>query len=239
MTSPARHARTLVDWQPIAGLSGVWEIRRTHGVLPLRAAAIQLPGRRVCVYSPVPHAGAGAMDQLRAMGSPILLAPNAFHTLGLPEHARAFEAAPILASDRAFGRIKRKTRLTVEDLRLLEANLSPHVSILQPPDLRTGEVWLSIREASVRAWIVCDAFINFPRLPAMPLGLGLKLLRMGPGIAISATFKLLLKDRRGYREWLLAKIAEERPTMLIPCHGQVAEDDELPATLERVVKSRL
>jgi hypothetical protein len=229
----------LTDWQPIAALSGVWEIRRTHGVLPLRAIAVELPDKRVCVYSPVPHAGAAAMDQLRAMGKPILLAPNAYHTLGLPEHAKAFEDAPLVASDRAFRRIKNKTKLSIEDLRLLEANLPPHMSLLQPPDLRSGEVWLSIRDANRCAWIVCDGFINFSRLPAAPLGLGLKLLRMGPGIAIGATFKLLMKDRRAYREWLLAKIAEQRPTMLIPCHGQVVDDDELPTMLERVVKHRI
>lgn len=227
------------DWQPIAGLKGVWEIRRTHGVLPLRAIAVELPDKRVCVYSPVPHAGAAAMGQLRGMGKPILLAPNAYHTLGLPEHAKAFDEAPIVASDRAFRRIKNKTKLSVEDLRLLEVNLPPHMSLLQPPDLRNGEVWLSIRDASRCVWIVCDAFVNFSRLPATPFGLGLKVLRMGPGVAIGATFKLLLQDRRAYREWLLAKIAEEQPTMLIPCHGQVVDDDELSSTLERVVKQRL
>jgi hypothetical protein len=166
-------------------------------------------------------------------------APNAYHTLGLPEHAQAFEDAPLVASDRAFRRIKSKTKLSVEDLRLLEANLPPHMSLLQPPDLRSGEVWLSIRDAGRCAWIVCDAFVNLSRLPATPVGLALKFLRMGPGIAIGATFKLLMQDRRAYREWLLEKIAEERPTMLIPCHGQVVDDEQLPVRLERLVRHRI
>jgi hypothetical protein len=239
MTSPTQHVRTSADWQPIAGITGVWEIRRMHGALPLRAVAVALPDNHVVVYSPVPHAGAAAMDQLQAIGKPILLAPNAYHTLGLRDHAAAFEAAPVVASDRAFRRIKDKTKLSVEDLRLLEADLPPHMSLLQPPDLRNGEVWLSIRDANRCVWIVCDAFIHFSRLPASAIGLGLRLLRMGPGIAIGTTFKMLVKDRRAYREWLLAKIAEEQPTMLIPCHGQVVDDDQLPARLERLVKSRL
>lgn len=240
MTRSAQHDQTRSsDWQPIAGLAGVWEIRRMHGAVPLRAVAIALGDNRVCVYSPVPRAGEAAMEQLRAIGRPILLAPNAYHTLGLPEHAAAFEDAPVIASDRAFERIKRKTKLSIEDPRLLEANLPSHISLLQPPDLRNGEVWLSIREANRCAWIVCDAFIHLPRLPAGAIGLGLRLMRMGPGISIGTTFKFLMKDRRAYREWLLTKIAEDRPTMLIPCHGQVIDDEQLPDRLERLVRRRL
>ncbi len=240
MTPPSQHGQmSSSNWQPIAGLTGVWELRRRHGALPLRATAVQLGDNRVCVYSPVPHAGSVAMGQFRAMGDPILLAPNAYHTLGLPSHAQAVERAAVVASERAFGRIKQKTKLPVQDLRLLEANLPAHVSLLQPPDLRNGEVWLSIREANVIAWIVCDAFLNFARLPSNAFGLGMKLLRMGPNLAISTTFKLLTKDRRAYREWLLAKVAEDRPTILIPCHGEVLIDDALPTRIERLVRQRL
>lgn len=210
-----------------------------RGALPLRAVALALGDDRVCVYSPVPNAGAAAMDQLRAMGNPILLAPNAYHTLGLPGHANALEHAAVVASDRAFDRIKKKTKLSVQDLRLLDANLPPHVSILQPPHLRNGEVWLSIREANRHVWVVGDAFLNFSRLPVTSLGLALKLMRMGPGLAIGLTFKVLIKDRRGYRDWLLTKIAEERPTMLIPCHGELSMDDHLPEQLQALVKRRL
>lgn len=210
-----------------------------HGVLPLRAIAVALQDNRVCVYSPVPHAGTEAMEQLRNMGEPILLAPNAYHTLGLPAHARTFERAAIVASSQAFNRIKNKTKLPIQDLRLLEAYLPLHVSILQPPELRSGEVWLSIREQDRRTWVIGDAFLNFPRLPTSPLGFALKLLRMGPGLAISATFRFLLTDRRIYRDWLLEKVAEEKPTTLIPCHGEVLRDDTLPTTIERLVQQRL
>jgi hypothetical protein len=240
MTPSAQHDQmSSSDWQPVAGLAGVWEIRRMHGAIPLRGVAVALGDDRVCIYSPVPRAGDAAMNQLRAMGRPIFLAPNAYHTLGLPEHAAAFDEAPIIASDSAYQRIKRKTKLSVEDPRLLEAHLPSHVSLLQPPDLRNGEVWLSVRDSNRCAWIVCDGFLNLPRLPGNAMGLVLRLLRMGPGLSISVTFKFLLaKDRRAYRDWLLAKIAEDRPTMLIPSHGQVIDDDQLPDRLERLVRQR-
>ena len=240
MSRPAQHRLALTDWQPIPGLADVWEIRRTHGAIPLRAVAVALGDDRVCVYSPVPRAGEAAMNQLRAMGRPIFLAPNAYHTLGLTKHVAAFDDAPVVASDRAYQRIKRKTKLSVEDPRLLEAHLPSHVSLLQPPDLRNGEVWLSVRDTNRCAWIVCDGFLNLPHLPGNAMGLALRLLRMGPGLSISATFKfLLMKDRRAYRDWLLAKIAADRPTLLIPSHGELIDDDQLPDQLERLVRQRL
>lgn len=239
MNRSAQHDRTTsLAWQPVAGLTGVWEIRRKHGAIPLRAVAVALGDDRVCVYSPIPRAGEPAMNQLRAIGRPILLAPNAYHTLGLPEHAAAFDGAPVIASDLAYQRIKRKTQLSVEDPRLLQAHLPSHVSLLQPPDLRNGEVWLSVRDATRCAWIVCDGFLNLPRLPGSVMGFALRLMRMGPGLSIGATFKLLMKDRRAYREWLLAKIAEDRPTMLIPSHGDLIDDEQLPERLERLVRQR-
>src|SRR5688572_31057931 len=98
MTKPSGNSSSAPDWQPISGMDGVFEIRRSHGPLPLRAVAVQLHAGSVCVYSPVPHMGEPALRQLGAWGKPLLLAPNAFHTLGLPEHAAAFGNAQVIAS---------------------------------------------------------------------------------------------------------------------------------------------
>jgi hypothetical protein len=239
MNATAPPVHTLQHWKPIAGLTGVWEIRRTRGPMPLRAVAVQLQDNRTCVYSPVPRAGEAALDELRSIGEPIFLAPNAFHTLGLREHANAFPKAAVVTSNGAFGRVKKKTKLPIQDFRLLDANLPAHISTLQLPHVRSGEVWLSIRDEARRAWVVCDAFVNLQSLQGGAMSLVAKLMRMGPGLSIPMTFKLLLTHRRAYREWLLTKIAEDCPTILIPCHGQVLTDDELPSRLERLVREKL
>lgn len=67
----------------------------------------------------------------------------------------------------------------------------------------------------------------------------LKTLRMAPGLSISATFKWMLKDRAAYRDWLLAQIEREKPTVLIPSHGQIINDANLPARLADLVRARL
>jgi hypothetical protein len=234
------HAQTpRSHWQPITGLDGVWEIRRVHGPLPLRAVAVQLQPGWVCVYSPVPHMGGEALQELSKLGAPILLAPNAFHTLGLREHLRAFPDALVVASTKAAHRVERKTKLRIEPISALEEKASANVSVLQLPPLRSGEVWLSVRSADTCAWIVCDAFLNLPRAPSGGLGVIFKALGMGPGLSISSSFRWMLKNRKAYRDWLLARIAEDQPTTLAPSHGQIIQDPELPRLLERLVRERL
>jgi hypothetical protein len=157
----------------------------------------------------------------------------------LPEHAAAFADAKVVASKRASGRIHKKTGLVVHDLNLLRERLPAHVALLELPPIRNGEVWLTVRSRGTCAWIVCDGFLNLQRTLPGALGMLLKWLRMAPGLSISATFKWMLKDRRVYREWLLAQIARDQPTVLIPSHGQVIDDENLPKRLVELVRTRL
>jgi hypothetical protein len=239
MTKPSGNSSSAPGWQPIPGIDGVFEIRRSHGPLPLRAVAVQLHAGSVCVYSPVPHMGEPALRQLGSWGKPLLLAPNAFHTLGLSEHAAAFGNTEVIASKRAADRIKRKTKLDVQDLDVLRNQLPAEVSLLELPPVRSGEVWLSVHRNGRCAWIVCDGFLNLARAPSGALGVFIKLMRMGPGLSISSTFRWMVKNRQQYRNWLLERIAADRPTVLVPCHGQIIDDPDLPARLERLMRERL
>jgi hypothetical protein len=239
MNNDRQNSTPTPHWQPVPTLPGVFEIRRSHGPLPLRAVAVQLRPGAVCVYSPVPRAGNEALRQLGSWGKPILLASNAFHTLGLPEHAAAFAEARVVASERASGRIKRKTKLVVESLDVLRVQLPAHVSLLELPPVRSGEVWLSVRGSDSCAWIVCDGLLNVQRSPGGLLGVAMKLMRMGPGLSISSSFRWMVKDRHAYREWLLARIQEDQPTILIPSHGQIIQDRQLPSRLTQLAHDRL
>lgn len=238
MTTSSVETHALHHWQPIEGLPNVWELKGAHGAVPLRTVAMRLEEERVAVYSPMPHAAPAALEELGQLGKPILLAPNAYHTLGLAGHARHFDEAPIVASDRAYARIRTKTKLAGQPLRLLEAYLPSNVSAIALPDARNGEVWLSVQHDDARAWIVGDAFLNFPKkLPGL-IGMAMSLVSAGPGLAISTTFKFLVEDRHFYRDWLLERIERDRPTMLIPCHGKIIRDNALPQQLEALVKRR-
>jgi len=239
MHNPSSPHPPLTHWRAIAGIDDAWELTRTRGPVPLRAVALRVKDGAVCVYSPVPRSGEAALQELATLGDPILIAPNGYHHLGLREYANAFAMASVVASGRAAPRVGKKSDLHIQSLSVLQAKLPAHISLLQCPRTRNGEVWISIRGEQRRAWIVSDAFLNFRTLPSAPLGLLLKSLRMGPGLSIGATWKWLLKDPAAYRDWLLAAIAEERPTVLVPSHGRAVVDDDLPSRLEQLVRERL
>ncbi len=84
-----------------------------------------------------------------------------------------------------------------------------------------------------------DAFLNIAKTPLSPIGLVLKALACSPGLRISTSFRWLLRDRTAYRRWLLAKLEEERPTVLIPCHGDIIVDESLTERLQRLAEARL
>ena len=229
-----------MHWRSIADLDGIWQTDLITQGAPLRAVAFRLIDDRLGVFSPVRGLGADAHAALAALGRPALLvAPNHFHNLGLAEYADAHPGSVIVTTAVAAPRTRAKCKREVEDDTRLSAALPEHISLLVPPDTRTGELWLSVRSARARAWIVGDAFLNIAKTPLSPIGLVLKALACSPGLRISTSFRWLLRDRTAYRRWLLAKLEEERPTILIPCHGDIIVDESLTERLQRLAEARL
>jgi hypothetical protein len=227
-------------WQSIPALGDVWQATAMREGVPLRSVALRLADGTLAVYSPIRRLPDGAHAALTALGRPALLvAPNHFHNMGLREYGAAYPDAAVVASARAAPRIAKKSGREVADPARLRAALPSHADLLIPPATRAGELWLSIHGPGARAWVVGDALFNIARTPLSVMGLILKAMSISPGLRIGSSFRWLLADRAAYREWLLARLADERPTMLIPCHGDIIADAALPERLREVVEKRL
>lgn len=227
-------------WEPIPLAEGVWTAERPRLHVPLRAVALRLADGGVAVYSPIKDLGPDAHRALKALGPPaLLIAPNHHHYLGLPEFAATYPQASIVASAVALARVRARTRCEVGADTALRARLPPHVSVLVPPGTRGGELWLSLATQRGRAWVVGDAFFNIARVPPTPIGLLLRALRVAPGLRIGDPFRWLVRDRPAYRRFVLDALHADRPTTLIPCHGQILADGDLPERLERLIETRL
>jgi hypothetical protein len=227
-------------WSPVPGLDSVWRAERVVNGVPLRSLAVRLADGRLAIYSPIRRLGRDAHAELAAIGAPaFLVAPNHFHNLGLGEYAAAHPGARVVSSPTAASRVQRRCGHDVHDPALLREALPAELSLLLPPGTRAGELWLSIESAAGRAWTVGDAFFNIARTPRTPMGLLLRLLGISPGLRVGASFRWLVRDRAGYKRWLLDAIAAQRPTTLVPCHGDILTDPELPDRLRRLVQRRL
>jgi hypothetical protein len=233
--------RAASTWRPVAGIAGAWHAElQGAGGARLRAVALRLTGGGLAVLSPLRGGGPAAHEALRGLGQvELLVAPNHFHNLGLREHLAAHPGAKVVATGRAAPRLRRRCGVDVEDPALLRGRLPPGFALLVPPGTRNGELWISADAAAGRAWIVADAFFNLSRLPATPLGLLLRLLGVGPGLRIGTTWRWMLHDAAAYKAWLLARLADERPAMLVPSHGDVIRDPALADRLRLLAERRL
>ncbi len=206
-----------------------------------RAVAQRLDDGSVALVSPIAGTVAASASALGALGQPsFVLAPNHFHHLGLAETRLRYPEARVVASPVAARRLTAQFDGVVEGLDGLRARLPEGVTLLQPPGVKTGEVWLRVQTSQGVTWVVSDAFFNvtFPLRGTM--GVLLRATGTAPGLRIGSTFLWLgLSDRRAYRGWLEAQLKADAPTTLVPGHGDVLHDDALPERLQELVARRL
>lgn len=229
-------------WEPIPGCDGAFTLARVvDSGWSWRAVAVALSGGGLALYSPVKGTLAATADWLEARGGVrFVLAPNHHHYLAVPETLERFPDARFVASKVAAPRLERKLGLPVGDLASLAEALPTAAEVLAPPGLKSGEAWLRIASGDGVAWVVSDAFFNVTRALHGGFGLAVRLIDAGPGLRIGRTFKLLsVGDRPAYRTWLRERLAGEAVRVLVPSHGEVLEDGDLPARLAALVEKRL
>lgn len=229
-------------WKPIDEGAGIWAHERfKDGVSILRSTAIRLADGDLAVIGPIREKSEVAREQLRTLGRPaILLAPNHYHNAGLALYTREFADCIVVASATATPRLLKKTPCTIATLDALRARLPDHMSLLEPPGVRTGEVWLRAETSRGVAWVVGDAFFNMRGTPRVFVAVLMRLIGNAPGLRIGGSFKLLaLKNSREYATWLSAQLEADNPTILIPGHGDIVESDDLPDRLRALVAARL
>lgn len=208
-------SKDLSPFLPIPGHPAIWSAQKGT----LRCTALRLRDGSLCLYSPVLGLGEEAKASLAAIGEvAYLLAPNHYHHKGLNEYADSFPRAKIVCSDSARARLEKQTSLTFAGLEPLDALLSKGCSIAWPDGLKTGEVWLIVKTEHECLWIVCDSFKG-------PKG---KVGHIGQTVEMLGTFPTYgIKDKAAYAAWLRDRSAADEPTMIIPCHGSMAQSESL------------
>jgi hypothetical protein len=201
-----------------------------------RATAACLPGGGTVVVSPLP--AEDGLGQLGRIGAPrFLLAPNHFHHLGVSAHLARFPQAIPVASRAAQPRLHRQTGRTFEELAALEAALPAGAAVVEPAGTRNGEAWLVWPFEGGVAWVVGDGLFHLAEVPWTFAGLGVRALGVGPGLRVGATFRCVgLNDRRAYGRWVLDRLERDRPTMLVPAHGEVLRGTDLVERVAGVVR---
>lgn len=209
----------LSEFAAIEGMPGVF----TATTGRLRCTAVRLQSGGLCLYSPVAGLEPKARDSLDHLGRvDYLLAPNHYHNKGLAEYATAFPDARLVAPPASRPRLEKITGLTFGDPGALAGDLPDGMRLVSPEGLKTGEVWLVSRNA----WLVVDAF-------AGPSG-------GKPSPQMLGTFPTYgVRDSVQYAAWIRDFVRSHPPHILVPCHGGIVDDPDLPAKLVDLVKRKL
>jgi hypothetical protein len=216
-------AATLSAFVPLPECAGIFVATRGN----LRCTAIVLRNGGICLYSPVARLNDASRASLDALGHVThLFEPNHYHNLGAAEYAAAFPRAALCASLKAMPRLQKVTGLTFTDLADLAARLPPHLSFVEPEGLRTGEVWLRSKTASLTAWFVVDAIAGASMAGGTSRCDRPELLKTFPRFGV--------RDKKAYADWFARQLAADQPQLVVPCHGSIISAPDLPQKLKKL-----
>ncbi len=217
-------AKQLSAFREPDGFAGIYVAECSH----LRCTAFRLKDGRLCLFNPVAGLGEKALESLAELGEvAFILAPNHYHNKGLAEYARVFSSAVVCASEKAAPRLEKVTGVAVDGLAALAALLPAGAGFLEPAGLKTGEIWLRWGPDGARGWLVVDAFCGPQVKPADQESDAPEILKPFPTYGTG--------DKPAYAAWARAQIDEDKPEILVPCHGAVLRANDLPAKLEKLL----
>jgi glyoxylase-like metal-dependent hydrolase (beta-lactamase superfamily II) len=186
------------------------------------ALALTVEGGGVIVVSPpcnVPDATFAELEEHGAVRA--LVAPNAYHSMGLAPWRARYPDVPIFAPAQSIKRLEKTTKITgIRPVAEAASLLGEAIELVDMPHYKTGEVLVRWRAEGTWAWFMTDVAFAMPTLPKGIFGTVMKLTKSGPGFrrnAIAGFF--MVKDKRALYAWLTEQAAEKPPTLIVPCHG--------------------
>jgi len=217
--------RKTPTYEPLSANDRLFLARKDNS----RMVALRLKGDSLCLYSPVKGLESVACPTGKVAH---LLAPNHYHNKGLVSFSVLHPRAAICASQSASPRLKKLTGLAVKPLTSLSRKLPTGFKLLEPEGLKTGEVWLRFPVERGVGWLVADSF-SAKKMTATSTATSASsvptLLGTFPSYAVA--------DQEVYLDWVQAMIKQDKPQLVIPCHGSVIQGSGLADKLTRLVST--
>lgn len=189
------------------------------------ALALAVPGG-VIVVSPPCNPPESAFTELAEHG-PVkaLVAPNAFHNMGLAAWRARFPEARLFAPAQSIARVEKQAKLSgVRPVAEMADILGDRIELVDMPHYKTGEALVRWRTEGGWAWYVTDVMMNFPEVPKGIFGTICRWTKSAPGLrrnAISGTFAT--RDKRALYAWLNEQADRTPPGVVVVCHGATAQ----------------
>jgi hypothetical protein len=176
----------------------------------------------VVVVSPPCTPPENAFTELEAHG-PLraLIAPNAFHLMGLRAWRERYPDVPIFAPPQSIARLEKQSKLTgIRPLAEAASLIGDRVQLVDMPHYKTGEALVRWPIEGGWAWYLTDVAMNITvRLPGL-FGVLFRLTKSTPGFRRNAfAGAFMMKNKRSMYAWLGAEAEKTPPRLLVMCHG--------------------
>ncbi|MFT7583499.1 MAG: hypothetical protein ACI9MR_005186 [Myxococcota bacterium] len=194
--------------------------------------AARMPDGKMLVVSPAVRLTDALAAELTTYGDVgYIVANNGFHHLGQAEWRARFPEARCFAPADAMARIKKKNpgAGAFEPLSALVPLTGDDVGVREVPNSKCGESWVWARVAGGHAWYLSDVLANMPELPkALPLRLLFKWTKSAPGFRVfGLALKFVVKDKKATLRLLLNDMSKAPPTVIVPAHGGILQEEGL------------
>jgi len=222
------------DWRQLAADPVVATCEYSFGPGSANALLVGIAGG-VAIISPPRGAVDSICSAARSFGEVrALVAPNAFHHMGLAAWKERFPQAQVYAPAQSIARVSAKSGIAgIRPVSEAAALFGDRVTLTDMPHYKTGEALVRIRTGGGLAWYVTDAIFNMTRLPDHPVAsFVFRAARSAPGLRLNRVAPIfMVKDRAALWRWLKAEAERDAPRWLIPAHGAVLDQSAQPDRL--------
>lgn len=198
-------------------------------------------GDGLLLLSPPGGRQADALFDALAPYGPVthIVAPNGFHRLGLPGAVARSPGARLFAPARVASRIRSVLPDGPDPLPIEALELPSYLSLEEPPGTARPDVVARVESGSGRIWYLNDLILNLDQLPPGWIqGRLFGLMGFRQGLAVNRMgWRFIIRVKQPCQDWLLARLAESPPDILIAGHGPVLRDPAILATLPALVRA--
>lgn len=192
----------------------------------------------LAVVSPPSTPAESAFTELEKHGRVrAIIAPNAYHSMGLAAWKARYPDAPIYAPAQSIPRLEKQSKLKgIRPVAELTKLLGDRVEIDDMPHYKTGEILVRWRTEGDWAWYVTDVIMNITPAPKGLFGLVFRWTKSAPGFrrnALAGTF--MVKDKKSLYAWLVAQAEKTPPKLVVPCHGDLVRPTDPVAEIRAAV----
>ena len=220
----------MTSWKRIDGGEGI--MMRSYSFGPGLSNCVVVPGKDGLVaISPACKLDDKDFDALD--GDVVgLVAPNGFHYLGMKSWKKRFPKARLFTSAVAEKRISKKEKTLAgkfESMDKLAEILPDNVDIFAAEHMKHPDVFARVRTDEGNVWYSNDVICNFAEAPdSIIVRLLFWATSTTTGYGINGLItSFFVKDKPGFKRWLIGELKENPPSTMIVGHGDVVTGDDL------------